>query len=55
VKAKYPGSVVTLSKGRGGVFDVACNGKLIFSKLGIKGDRFPNEGEITGLIEKEMG
>jgi selT/selW/selH-like putative selenoprotein len=55
VKAKYPGSNIKLIKGRGGVFDVTRNGTLIYSKLHIEGQRFPNDGEITRLIENERG
>jgi selT/selW/selH-like putative selenoprotein len=55
VKAKYPGSIVKLIKGGGGAFDVTCNGTLIYSKLHIEGQRFPNDGEITRLIENERG
>jgi selT/selW/selH-like putative selenoprotein len=55
VKAKFPEARITLLEGGGGVFDVKCDGKLIFSKLGVKGQRFPHEGEITRLIDKEIG
>ena len=55
VKAKHPGSIVKLIKGGGGVFDVTCNGKLIYSKQNIQGERFPKEGEIARLIEQETG
>jgi len=34
----------------GGVFEVTYNGKLIFSKKSL--DRFPEKGEVTGLIDK---
>jgi selT/selW/selH-like putative selenoprotein len=50
LKAKYPDSNIELIKGGGGIFDVKCDGKLIYSKLNIKGQRFPNDGEISGLI-----
>lgn len=55
MKAKFPEARITLLEGGGGVFDVKCDGKLIFSKLGVKGQRFPHEGEITRLIDKEIG
>jgi len=32
----------------GGVFEVSVDGKLIFSKRSL--DRFPEDGEIDGLI-----
>lgn len=53
MKANYPDSNIQLIEGRSGIFDVKCNDKLIFSKNRIAGKRFPNEGEITKLIEKE--
>lgn len=53
VKADYPDSEITLIRGGGGVFEVKCNGKLIYSKQKIAGQRFPNAGEIAKLIEQE--
>ena len=50
LKANYPNSNITLIKGGGGVFDVKCDDKLIYSKLNIKDQRFPNDGEISGLM-----
>ncbi len=50
LKANYPGADITLIKGGGGIFDIKCNGKVIFSKQNIKGQRFPDKGEISGLI-----
>jgi len=42
---------VTLIEGSGGIFDVAWEGEIIFSKNRADcGSRFPDEGEITGLI-----
>lgn len=55
LKAKYPDADITLIKGSGGIFDVTFNGKVIYSKLDVDRQRFPNEGEITRLIGKEMG
>jgi predicted Rdx family selenoprotein len=55
VKALYPDSNIKLIEGGGGIFDVKFNGKLIYSKQNIEGQRFPNEGEITRLIKQEMG
>jgi selT/selW/selH-like putative selenoprotein len=52
LKANYPDSNVTLVKGSGGIFDIKCDGKLIYSKQNIEGNRFPGEGEITRLIKK---
>ena len=50
LKATYPASNIKLIKGGGGIFDVKCDDKLIYSKLSTKGQRFPNDGEISGLI-----
>jgi predicted Rdx family selenoprotein len=55
VKVNYPDSNIKLIEGGGGIFDVKCNGKLIYSRQNIEGQRFPNVGEITRLIEQEMG
>ena len=55
LRMHYPDSTIKLIEGGGGVFDVKCNGKLIYSKQNIEGRRFPNEGEITKLIEQEIG
>ncbi|MBP6972509.1 MAG: Rdx family protein [Syntrophorhabdus sp.] len=54
MKANYPESKITLVKGSGGIFDVKCDDRLIFSKHKIKGQRFPNEGEIVSLIKADM-
>lgn len=50
LKAIYPDSNIKLIKGGGGIFEVKCNGKVIYSKGKL--NRFPNEGEITGLVER---
>jgi len=55
LKKNYPDSNVTLIKGAGGIFDVKCDGKLIYSKQQIAEQRFPNEGEITKLIKTGTG
>jgi selT/selW/selH-like putative selenoprotein len=55
LRSHYPDSNIKLAKGVSGIFDVKCNGKLIYSKQNIEGQRFPNEGEITKLIEQEIG
>jgi selT/selW/selH-like putative selenoprotein len=52
LKTNYPDSNVTLVKGSGGIFDVKCDGKLIFSKQKTERQRFPNDGEITTLIKQ---
>jgi predicted Rdx family selenoprotein len=43
LKANYPDSNVKLIDGGGGIFDVKCNGKLIYSKQNIEGQRFPDD------------
>ena len=40
---------VELIPGSGGVFEVVCDGRKIFSKASL--GRFPAEGEIASLIE----
>jgi selT/selW/selH-like putative selenoprotein len=50
LRANYPDSNIKLIAGGGGIFDVKCNGKLIYSKQNIEGERFPNDGEISRLI-----
>jgi selT/selW/selH-like putative selenoprotein len=55
LKASYPDSHIQLVKGEGGIFDVKCNGRLIYSRLNIEGRRFPHEGEIVRLIQEEKG
>ena len=55
LKANYPDAKIELIEGSGSIFDVECNGKLIYSKQNIEGQRFPNAGEIAKLIKQEMG
>jgi selT/selW/selH-like putative selenoprotein len=55
LRTHYPDSTIKLIEGGGGIFDIKCKGKLIYSKQNIEGQRFPNEGEITKLIEQELG
>jgi predicted Rdx family selenoprotein len=55
VKATYPDSDITLVKGGGGIFDVKCDGRLIYSKQETAGQRFPDVGEIAKLIKQEKG
>ena len=40
-----------LIPGRGGVFEVAVDGKKVFSKKGL--GRFPEDGEVLGLLGKK--
>ena len=55
MKASYPGSKIELKEGGAGVFDVKCDGTLIYSKKNIEGQRFPHEGEVTRLIKEKVG
>jgi len=41
---------LNLQPASGGVFEVTYNGELIFSKKSL--DRFPEQGEITRLIDE---
>jgi len=36
-------------EGRGGIFEVAADGKIVFSKKAT--GRFPNNGEVTTLLK----
>ena len=50
LKETFQGVDVQLISSGGGVFEVALNGQLIFSKRSL--DRFPEDGEIEKLIEQ---
>ncbi len=43
---------LNLRPSKGGVFEVAYNGTLIFSKKAL--DRFPKKSEILQLIEQQQ-
>ncbi|MBY0232233.1 MAG: Rdx family protein [Gemmataceae bacterium] len=49
IKAKHQGATVALTRGSGGVFDVAVDGQRVFSKR--EAGRFPRNDEILGMIE----
>lgn len=55
LRESYPGSRIVLRKGGVGVFDVSCDGRRIYSKTHVRGERFPEEGEITRLIGQAKG
>ena len=55
VKENYPDANIELIQGSGGVFDVTCDGEMIYSKQNIQGKPFPGEGEIVGLIRRKAG
>ncbi len=48
---RLPGGL-TLIPSSGGVFEVSFNGKDIFSKKRL--DRFPEDEEVQGLLEKAL-
>ncbi|MBN1625943.1 MAG: Rdx family protein [Deltaproteobacteria bacterium] len=54
MRANYPDSNIELTKGGSGIFDIKCNGELIYSRHNIQRRRFPDEGEITKLIEQHL-
>lgn len=43
---------VTIVPSSGGVFEVALNGKLLFSKKEL--ERFPNDGEVESKLRDEI-
>ena len=49
LKASFPEAKIRQIEGKGGIFDVKYDGKLIFSRHKV--ERFPEEGEITRLIK----
>ena len=52
MKAEF-GVDAELIKGSHGIFDVKVDGKTVYSK--DQTGRFPNEGEVTGLMKKGKG
>jgi len=50
LRAKYPGLKIEPVKG-GGIFQVKCNDKLIYSKQTV--GRFRKTGEVTQLIQEK--
>jgi len=53
LKAAYPDSTIELIKGGGGIFDIKCDGILIYSKHSTQEDRFPKDGEITKILKEK--
>jgi selT/selW/selH-like putative selenoprotein len=41
---------VTLKEGRGGVFEITCDGRSVYSKKAS--GRFPSDAEIDALVGK---
>ena len=55
MKADFSDAEVELVEGDHGVFDIAVDGKMIFSRgCSNFGKRFPHAGETTELIRKEL-
>jgi selT/selW/selH-like putative selenoprotein len=52
LRADYPDILVELIPGSNGIFDVLCDGKMIFSKQDAQNQRFPEPGEVSSLIKK---
>ena len=48
IGAAYPNAMVQLLEGSGGVFEVAKDGVLVFSKRGLR--RHANPGEVVRLL-----
>jgi hypothetical protein len=56
VKAEFADVEVEIVEGDHGIFDVAVDDKMIFSRGCEKfGKRFPRRGEVPDLIRKELG
>ncbi len=55
LRSAFQGIEVKLVESGGGVFDVKFDGRLIFSKKSTKENRFPESGEITRLVEAQIG
>lgn len=55
IKTNFPHATVELIAGSGSIFDVSVDGVRVFSKKEGGPDqyrRFPDEGEITALIQQ---
>jgi len=50
IKGKFPEAETVMTKGSGGIFDVAVNGQMIFSKH--QTGRFPTQDEILAGAER---
>jgi predicted Rdx family selenoprotein len=56
VKAGFDDAEVEIIEGDHGVFDIAVDDKMIFSRgCSAFGKRFPRVGETTELIRQELG
>jgi len=50
LKKNFDNIDIKFIKGSGGIFEVLCDGQLIFSKS--REGRFPNPGEIGNKLKK---
>ena len=56
MKADFGDAEVCVIEGEQGVFDIAVDGKTVFSRgRGAFGKRFPRVGETSELIRRELG
>lgn len=53
IRARYPTADVRLVEASGGLFEVAVDGDLVFSKQAL--GRHAEPGEVVGLIEGKLG
>lgn len=52
IRADFPAAAVRLIGGSGGIFEVTCDGRLVFSKKQTPERRFPEPGEISRLLRQ---
>lgn len=56
IKAAFADADVELIEGESGVFDIAVDGKMVFSRgCSAFGKRFPRVGETAELVQAELG
>ena len=51
IKTVYPDAQVELIESGGGIFDVTCDTKMVYSKKNTRENRFPEDGEIASLVK----
>ena len=52
LKETFPGSMVELLGGKGGIFEVTLGDTLVYQKDREACDRFPDEGEVAQLVRE---
>ena len=52
LKEAFPGSMIELVGGKGGIFEVTLDGSTIYEKDCEVCDRFPEEGEVSRLVRE---